>query len=54
MKGSGGGYGFEGITLIGSEIEKAARRGDKDVLSALKERLAGYLSRVKVVSRGNT
>ena len=54
MKGSGGGYGFEGITLIGSEIEKAAGREDKDVVAALKERLAGYLSRVKVVSRGNT
>ena len=54
MKGSGGGYGFEGITLIGGEIEEAARRGDKDAVSTLKERLAGYLSRVKVVSRGNT
>jgi two-component system sensor histidine kinase/response regulator len=54
MKGSGGGYGFEGITQIGREIEEAARRGDKDVVSKLKERLAGYLSRVKVVSRGNT
>ena len=54
MKGSGGGYGFEGITLIGEEIEEAARRGDKDVVSALKERLAGYLSRVKVVSRDNS
>jgi hypothetical protein len=54
MKGSGGGYGFEGITLIGGELEEAARRGDKDAVSVLKERLAGYLSRVKVVSRGNT
>ena len=54
MKGSGGGYGFEGITLIGGEIEEAARRGDKDVVSKLKERLAGYLSRVKVVPSSNT
>lgn len=54
MKGSGGGYGFEGLTQIGGEIEDAARRGDKDIVSALKERLAGYLSRVKVVARGNT
>lgn len=54
MKGSGGGYGFEGLTLIGAEIEEAAGRGDKDAVSALRERLAGYLSRVKVVSRGNT
>jgi signal transduction histidine kinase/DNA-binding response OmpR family regulator len=53
MKGSGGGYGFEGITMIGGEIEEAARRGDKDIVLALKERLAGYLSRVKVLSRGN-
>ena len=54
MKGSGGGYGFEGITLIGGEIEEAARREDKDAVLALKERLAGYLSRVKVVPKGNT
>ncbi|MFI5295895.1 MAG: response regulator [Thermodesulfovibrionales bacterium] len=54
MKGSGGGYGFDGVTLIGGEIEEAARTGDKDAVSALKERLAGYLSRVKVMSRGNT
>lgn len=54
MKGSGGGYGFEGLTLLGAEIEEAAGRGDKDAVSALRERLAGYLSRVKVLSRGNT
>ncbi|MBI5100987.1 MAG: response regulator [Nitrospirae bacterium] len=54
MKGSGGGYGFDGITLIGEEMEEAARRGDKDALSALQKRLTEYLSRVRVVPRGNT
>ncbi len=53
MKGSGGGYGFDGITVIGGDIEEAAGRRDKDTVSELKERLAGYLSRVKVVARGN-
>jgi hypothetical protein len=27
-KGSGGGYGFDGITAIGSEIERAAKHSD--------------------------
>jgi signal transduction histidine kinase/CheY-like chemotaxis protein/HPt (histidine-containing phosphotransfer) domain-containing protein len=54
MKGSGGGYGFEGITQIGGEIEEAARRGDKAIVSALKERLAEYLSKVQIKLRGDT
>ena len=54
MKGSGGGYGFDGITLIGGEIEEAAIKGDKGLVSELNKRLAGYLLRVKVVFGSNS
>jgi signal transduction histidine kinase/CheY-like chemotaxis protein len=54
MKGSGGGYGFDGITLIGGEMEAAAIKGNKDLVSELNKRLAGYLTRVKVVFGSNT
>ena len=54
MKGSGGGYGFDGITLAGGEIETAARKGDKGAISELTKKLAGYLVRVQVVFSSNT
>jgi len=53
MKGSGGGYGFDGISLLGGEIEEAAIKGDKVAAFELNNKLAGYLSRVKVVPRNN-
>ena len=49
MKGSGGGYGFDGITRIGGDIEKAARKGDKDAIEKLNTKLADYLALVRVV-----
>ncbi|HEX9652649.1 MAG TPA: Hpt domain-containing protein [bacterium] len=49
MKGSGGGYGFDEITNIGSEMELAAKRGDRIELERLNERLTSYLSAVKIV-----
>lgn len=49
MKGSGGGYGFDEITNIGSEMELAAQRGDRAEVERLNNRLAKYLSSVKIV-----
>ena len=49
MKGSGGGYGFDEITLMGGEIEEAARKGEKETLFELQKRLTEYLSQVKVL-----
>ena len=49
MKGSGGGYGFDGITQMGGEIEEAAGKGEKETVSGLMKRLNEYLSQVKVV-----
>ncbi|MFQ5750591.1 MAG: Hpt domain-containing protein [bacterium] len=49
MKGSGGGYGFEEISEIGKDLEEAAKRSDRDSVIKLNNRLAKYLSAVKVV-----
>lgn len=48
MKGSGGGYGFDGITAIGAAVEQAAK--DKDITGIRKhvEELMSYLKRVEI------
>ncbi|HET7057290.1 MAG TPA: Hpt domain-containing protein [Nitrospiraceae bacterium] len=52
MKGSGGGYGFDGITDIGAEIETAAGRNDSVAIRSQVKALSRYLARVEVVSDG--
>lgn len=52
MKGSGGGYGFNGITDIGGEIEVAATQGDPVAIRTHVDALSLYLARVEVVSDG--
>lgn len=52
MKGSGGGYGFDGITDIGGEIEAAAKRSDPVAISTHIEALSRYLARVELVTDG--
>ena len=49
MKGSGGGYGFEGISEIGLHLEQAARDGDVAASTAAVDALESYLQRVVVV-----
>lgn len=49
MKGVGGGYGFDEISLIGADIEKAAVREDAAVIGRACERLRDYLARIEVV-----
>jgi PAS domain S-box-containing protein len=51
IKGTGGGYGFNVISEIGSEMESAANRGEKDEVRRLIDRLSRYLSSVKVASK---
>ena len=48
MKGVGGGYGFDGITELGRDLESAAKNQDRDGLAALVEKYADYLDRVEV------
>ena len=44
MKGTGGGYGFDGISEIGAAIEEAAKDSALDAVQAGVERLVDYLA----------
>ena len=48
LKGSGGGYGFETLTLIGGRIEKAAQQKDAAVIEAAITEYADYMARLEV------
>jgi CheY-like chemotaxis protein len=49
LKGSGGGYGFHGISAIGKLIEEAAKRSDGEEVSRQVAALTDYLDRVHVI-----
>jgi HPt (histidine-containing phosphotransfer) domain-containing protein len=49
MKGAGGSYGFDDISEIGEDIEKAALSGDTKTIAGAVIRLSHYLDRVVVV-----
>lgn len=49
MKGSGGGYGFEGISEIGASMEESAKAGDAEAIQRLVVKLSDYLNRVEVI-----
>jgi len=49
MKGTGGGYGFDGITDIGCLIEEAAISKDHAKIEQQNKALEDYLNRVKIV-----
>ena len=51
MKGSGGGYGFEFITEIGTGLERAAMTGDSDAIRKAVLELQQYLKQVEIVYR---
>ncbi len=49
MKGSGGGYGFDYLTEIGSEIEKNAELKNLDELNNLINELKDYLNNIEII-----
>lgn len=49
MKGAGGGYGFDQITDIGDEIEKAALAEDSNKITEQISVLADYLARLQTI-----
>lgn len=49
MKGSGGGYGFEAITEIGTVMEKAAKEGRDAEIRLQVDLLEEYLNQVEIV-----
>lgn len=48
MKGSGGGYGFDGITAIGAAMEQAAVNNNSKEISLQAQVLKDYLNRVEI------
>jgi HPt (histidine-containing phosphotransfer) domain-containing protein len=48
MKGSGGGYGFDGISEIGLRLEDAGKRSDMTAARTAVEDLADYLRNLEV------
>ena len=51
MKGDGGGYGFDAISVMGAALEQAAAREDRDGIQRSTAELIDFLSRVTVVYR---
>ncbi|HSF68344.1 MAG TPA: Hpt domain-containing protein [Nitrospiraceae bacterium] len=51
MKGDGGGYGFDVISMIGEALEQAALREDRDAIRRRTAELTDFLARVTVVYR---
>ena len=51
MKGDGGGYGFEAISMMGAALEQASAREDRDAIRRHTVELADFLARVIVVYR---
>ena len=51
MKGDGGGYGFDAISVVGAALEQAAAREDRDAIRRHAAELIDFLARVTVVYR---
>jgi len=49
MKGDGGGYGFDQISMIGAVMELAAKRQDHQALELHIAELEDFLKRIEVV-----
>lgn len=49
MKGSGGGYGFDYLTEIGSQIEKNAELKNKEKIKSSITELKDYLKNIEIV-----
>ncbi|HET7362384.1 MAG TPA: Hpt domain-containing protein [Burkholderiales bacterium] len=48
MRGVGGSYGFEYVTLLGQRIEQCGRERDADLLGELVSEYSDYLSSVRI------
>ncbi|MFC1859205.1 Hpt domain-containing protein [Thermodesulfobacteriota bacterium] len=49
LKGSGGGYGFNGVTEIGGWIEKAAKEKNSRAIREQINNLSAYLGKITIV-----
>ena len=51
MKGDGGGYGFDAISIMGAALEQAAAREDRDAIRRHTAELRDFLTCITVVYR---
>jgi HPt (histidine-containing phosphotransfer) domain-containing protein len=51
MKGDGGGYGFDAISVMGAALEQAAAREDRNAIRRHIDELIDFLARLTVVYR---
>jgi len=51
MRGDGGGYGFDAISMMGAALEQAAAGEDRDAIRRHTAELIDFLARVTVVYR---
>lgn len=49
MRGDGGGYGFDAISMMGTALEQAAAREDRSAIRRHTAELIDFLARVTVV-----
>jgi HPt (histidine-containing phosphotransfer) domain-containing protein len=49
LKGVGGGYGFDGLSEIGAEIERLAKSGETAGMAELILRMDEYLDKIDIV-----
>ena len=49
MKGTGGAYGLEWVSVSGKSLENAAKQQNREATKALLDSFAEYLERIKVV-----
>jgi hypothetical protein len=49
MKGAGGSWGFQGVTDIGADLERAAGCADNEASRKSVDELTRYLDRVEIV-----
>ncbi len=49
MKGDGGGYGFDQITMIGDRLEQAAIGHDHTAIAAEVAQLTNFLAKVSII-----
>jgi len=47
LKGAGGGYGFDGLSLIAAQLEEACKENDIDRVGETLDSILSYMNRIK-------
>ena len=49
IKGVGGGYGFDGLSELGAQIEMAAKEGDSSKIGEVIAEMSNYMDSIDIV-----